>query len=100
MLWGFLVALSSTAIVLKLLGERGETDSPHGRIVVGVLILQDLSVVSMMFLLPLLAGTAARSEASLGWVIATAVSGGGGRPRQCQDNYPPIAASGGTHSEP
>jgi CPA2 family monovalent cation:H+ antiporter-2 len=73
-LWGFLVALSSTAIVLKLLGERGETDSPHGRIAIGVLILQDLSVVPMMFLLPLLAGTGARSEASLGWVIAKAVA--------------------------
>jgi CPA2 family monovalent cation:H+ antiporter-2 len=72
-LWGFLVALSSTAIVLKLLGERGETDSPHGRIAVGVLILQDLSVVPMMFLLPLLTGTATGSKASLGWVIAKAV---------------------------
>ena len=72
-LWGFLVALSSTAIVLKLLGERGETDSPHGRIAVGVLILQDLSVVPMMFVLPLLAGTAAGAQASLGWVIVKAV---------------------------
>lgn len=72
-LWGFLVALSSTAIVLKLLGERGETDSPHGRIAVGVLILQDLSVVPMMFLLPLLSGTAAGPEASLGWVMVKAV---------------------------
>jgi CPA2 family monovalent cation:H+ antiporter-2 len=72
-LWGFLVALSSTAIVLKLLGERGETDSPHGRIAVGVLILQDLSVVPMMFLLPLLADTTTGSRFSLGWVIAKAV---------------------------
>ncbi len=72
-LWGFLVALSSTAIVLKLLGERGETDSPHGRIAVGVLILQDLSVVPMMFLLPLLSGTAAGPDASLGWVMVKAV---------------------------
>ncbi|HSF32940.1 MAG TPA: cation:proton antiporter, partial [Candidatus Tectomicrobia bacterium] len=43
-------------------------------IAVGVLILQDLSVVPMMFLLPLLAGATARSEASLGWVIAKAVA--------------------------
>jgi monovalent cation:H+ antiporter-2, CPA2 family len=73
-LWGFLVTLSSTAIVLKLLGERGETDSPHGRIAVGVLILQDLSVVPMMFLLPFLAGRAVGSEASLGWVIVKAIA--------------------------
>jgi monovalent cation:H+ antiporter-2, CPA2 family len=73
-LWGFLVALSSTAIALKLLGERGETDSPHGRIAVGVLILQDLSVVPMMFLLPLLAGNVSGSSASLGWIVVKAVA--------------------------
>jgi CPA2 family monovalent cation:H+ antiporter-2 len=72
LLWGFLVALSSTAIVLKLLGEHGETDSPHGRIAVGILIFQDLSVVPMMFLLPLLAGTTSGSTGSLGWIIAKA----------------------------
>jgi CPA2 family monovalent cation:H+ antiporter-2 len=72
-LWGFLVALSSTAIVLKLLGERGEADSPHGRIAVGVLILQDLSVVPMMFLLPFLAGNTSGSTSSLGWVLGKAV---------------------------
>jgi CPA2 family monovalent cation:H+ antiporter-2 len=74
LLWGLLVALSSTAIVLKLLGERGETDSPQGRIAVGVLIFQDLSVVPMMFLLPVLAGTAASSGPWLGWVIAKALA--------------------------
>jgi len=40
---GFLVALSSTAIVLKGLVERGETDAPHGRLTVGVLLFQDLA---------------------------------------------------------
>jgi monovalent cation:H+ antiporter-2, CPA2 family len=74
LLWGLLVALSSTAIVLKLLGERGETDSPQGRIAVGVLIFQDLSVVPMMFLLPVLAGTAAGSGPWLGWIIAKALA--------------------------
>jgi CPA2 family monovalent cation:H+ antiporter-2 len=73
-LWGFLLALSSTAIVLKLLGERSETDSPHGRIALGVLILQDLSVVPMMFLLPLLAGSLSGGKASLVWVIVKAVA--------------------------
>src|SRR5688572_18471899 len=74
LLWGLLVALSSTAIVLKLLGERGETDSPQGRIAVGVLIFQDLSVVPMMFLLPVLAGTGGSSEPWLGWIIAKALA--------------------------
>ena len=56
--WGCLLSLSSTAIVLKALGERGESDSLHGRATVGILIFQDLAVVPMMLLLPLLANPA------------------------------------------
>ncbi len=54
--FGFIVALSSTAIVLKMLSERGETDTPHGRMMVGILIFQDLCVVPLMLLTPALAG--------------------------------------------
>ena len=54
--FGFLVALSSTAIVLKMLADRGETDSPHGRVMVGILIFQDLCVVPLMLLIPILSG--------------------------------------------
>src|SRR5690349_23777863 len=43
----FLVALSSTAIVLKGLADQGEIDAPHGRLVTGVLVFQDLCVVPM-----------------------------------------------------
>ncbi|MEK6577538.1 MAG: cation:proton antiporter, partial [Nitrospirota bacterium] len=46
--WGFLLALSSTAIVLKILLDRGELDTPHGRLSLGILIFQDLIVVPMM----------------------------------------------------
>jgi len=53
---GFLVSLSSTAIVLKMLFDRGETDSPHGRLSMGILIFQDLCVVPLMLLIPILAG--------------------------------------------
>jgi CPA2 family monovalent cation:H+ antiporter-2 len=53
---GFLVALSSTAIVLKGLTERGEVDAPHGRLIVGMLLFQDLCVVPMILLVPVLAG--------------------------------------------
>ncbi len=53
---GFLVALSSTAIVLKMLSERGETDSPHGRAMLGVLIFQDLCLVPLMLLTSPLSG--------------------------------------------
>src|SRR5512139_2048247 len=54
--FGFLIALSSTAIVLKMLSEKGETDSPHGRIMTGILIFQDLCVVPLMLLTPVLSG--------------------------------------------
>ncbi|MEW6600590.1 MAG: cation:proton antiporter [Nitrospirota bacterium] len=53
---GFLAALSSTAIVFKILSERGETDSPHGRVITGILIFQDLCVIPLMLLVPALAG--------------------------------------------
>lgn len=53
---GFLVALSSTAIVLTLLGDRGETGSPHGQLGLAVLIFQDLAVVVMVLLVPILGG--------------------------------------------
>jgi CPA2 family monovalent cation:H+ antiporter-2 len=56
---GALVALSSTAIILKLYTDRGELDTVHGRVVVAVLLAQDLCVVPLMLLLPVLAGTAA-----------------------------------------
>ncbi len=53
---GFLFSLSSTAIVLKILQEKGEVTSPHGRITVAILIFQDIVVVPMMLLTPLLTG--------------------------------------------
>lgn len=53
---GFLIALSSTAIVLKLLQESGQMTTPHGRTTLGILIFQDLIVVPMMLFTPMLAG--------------------------------------------
>ncbi|MBI6546848.1 MAG: cation:proton antiporter [Cyanobacteria bacterium NC_groundwater_1444_Ag_S-0.65um_54_12] len=55
LLLGFIVAISSTMIVLKVLMERGEVDSTHGRICIGMLIVQDISVVPIMAILPTLA---------------------------------------------
>ena len=48
---GSVIALSSTAIVLKYLMDRGEIDSPHGRIAIAILIFQDLAVVPLMIFL-------------------------------------------------
>jgi CPA2 family monovalent cation:H+ antiporter-2 len=53
---GFLFALSSTAIVLKILQERREINTPHGKVILAILIFQDIAVVPMMLLLPMLSG--------------------------------------------
>ena len=54
--FGFLVALSSTAILMKLLMDAGETDAPHGKMAMGILIFQDLCVVPLMLFVPFLSG--------------------------------------------
>jgi CPA2 family monovalent cation:H+ antiporter-2 len=53
---GFITALSSTAIVLKLLADRGEVDTPHGNTSIGILLFQDLCVVPMIITLQAIAG--------------------------------------------
>jgi CPA2 family monovalent cation:H+ antiporter-2 len=55
LLIGFIFSMSSTAIVLRALSDRRELDAPHGRFIVGTLIFQDLLVVPMVLVVPLLA---------------------------------------------
>lgn len=62
---GCLIALSSTAIVLKLVQERAEIDSPYGRTALAILVFQDLIVVPMMLITPLLSGKAGEASAAL-----------------------------------
>jgi CPA2 family monovalent cation:H+ antiporter-2 len=64
--FGFLIALSSTMIVLKTLMERGELDSTHGRVMIGILLVQDLSLVPLMIILPAMGGEGAELWSSLG----------------------------------
>lgn len=52
---GMLVSTSSTAIILRLLKERAELDSPHGKNALGISIFQDLAIVAMMLVTPFLA---------------------------------------------
>ena len=54
--FGFLVALSSTAIVLKSYVDRNETDAPHGRAGIAILLFQDISIVFMLLAVPMLGG--------------------------------------------
>ena len=69
---GCLIALSSTALVLKGLTDKGEIDAPHGRLATGVLIFQDLCVVPIMLALPFLAGRAGGGGAQLAWALGKA----------------------------
>ena len=68
--YGFLVSLSSTAIVLRIYHDRGEINSLQGRLASGLLLFQDLCVVPMMLLLPVLAGSGQDSIFFIVWVLA------------------------------
>jgi len=68
---GFLVALSSTAILTKLLADRAETDAPHGQAAIGLLIFQDLAVILMVLLVPALGGQGVTGM-ELAWALAKA----------------------------
>ncbi len=71
---GMLVALSSTAIVLKLLADSGETNSEPGQIALGLLIFQDLAIVVMVLLVPTLSGGAGGGLGDIGIALGTAVA--------------------------
>lgn len=55
---GFLLSLSSTAVIAKILTDHGEFSAPHGRLSMGIALAQDIAVVPMMLLIPLLASQA------------------------------------------
>ena len=81
---GFGLSMSSTALALQLLAERGQLNSQYGRSAFSILLFQDIAVMPAMALLPLLAVAAARPSAPSGlWlvlklvgVLATVVIGG------------------------
>ena len=81
---GFGLSMSSTALALQLLAERGQLNSPHGRAAFSILLFQDIAVMPALALMPLLALAAARPSAPSGlWlvlklaaVLATVVVGG------------------------
>ncbi len=73
--YGFVFAMSSTAIVLRALAERRELDAPHGRFIVGTLIFQDLCVVPMVLIVPLLSSgvDAGAAGGQIAWALGKAV---------------------------
>jgi CPA2 family monovalent cation:H+ antiporter-2 len=69
---GGVLAMSSTAIVSKLLVERAELNSPHGQHIMGVLLLQDLAVVPLIILIPALTSGTQSLAAALGLALLKA----------------------------
>ena len=68
--FGFLVSLSSTAIVMKVLQERGGIETLPGRTMLGILIFQDLAIIPMILISPALLGTGAANNQSLTFEVA------------------------------
>jgi CPA2 family monovalent cation:H+ antiporter-2 len=66
---GGVLAMSSTAIVARMLAERAQLESPHGREVLGVLLFQDLAVVPLLILIPAMA----RGGDDLLWQVSLAL---------------------------
>ncbi len=65
---GGALAMSSTAVLTKLLGERLELDAPHGREVIGVLLFQDLAVVPLLILIP----SFSQTPETMAWLMVIA----------------------------
>ena len=70
---GGALAMSSTAILAKLLAERFELNSPHGRQIIGVLLFQDIAVVPLLILIPALAASPENLLPTLGFAVVKAV---------------------------
>lgn len=71
--FGFLLSLSSTAIVLRVLDANREADTPHGRFIIGVMIFQDIIAIPMMLLIPFLGGAQHAMNSSLIYMIGKGV---------------------------
>jgi CPA2 family monovalent cation:H+ antiporter-2 len=70
---GGALAMSSTAIVSKMLTERLELESPHGRLIIGILLFQDLAVVPLLILIPALGKNPEALVETLAWASVKAV---------------------------
>jgi CPA2 family monovalent cation:H+ antiporter-2 len=65
LVFGALVAMSSTALVMGVLSQRGEIDAPHGQLAIGILLFQDLCVVPFLLAVPILAPAADASASKV-----------------------------------
>ncbi len=72
-LFGLVISLSSTMVCFKILMDRGELDSVHGRIMIAILILQDISVILMIIVMPLLGGAGQNLPLALAIALGEAI---------------------------
>jgi CPA2 family monovalent cation:H+ antiporter-2 len=72
--YGFLVTMSSTAIVLRAYQERGEINALHGRLASGTLLFQDLCIVPMMLMVPFLARSGAVDVSEILWAVVKSLA--------------------------
>ncbi len=70
---GFILAHSSSALILKILKDRDDEASPQGRISIGVIIFQDMMVVPMMLLIPFLAGSSGPDALMIIWKLVKSI---------------------------
>ena len=71
-IFGFLIAISSTMVVIGMLTQRGELETVHGRVMIGILLVQDIAAAFMMFILPVLGDSAGNLASVLGLAVLKA----------------------------
>ena len=72
LVFGMVASLSSTMVVLKTLTDRGELGSVHGKVMVGILVMQDLAFIPMVAILPSLSGEGTAALSDLGFGVLKA----------------------------
>jgi monovalent cation:H+ antiporter-2, CPA2 family len=70
---GFILAHSSSALILKILKDRSDENAPQGRISIGIILFQDMMVVPMMLLIPFLAGSSGPDAWVIIWKLAKSI---------------------------
>lgn len=75
--WGFVYALSSTAIVVKTLQDQNKITTPHGKFILAILLFQDIMIVPLMLFTPIIAGVGGDPLVALSWLFGKLILMGG-----------------------
>ncbi|MPR36293.1 cation:proton antiporter [Salmonirosea aquatica] len=67
--WGFVTCLSSTAIVVKTMQDKFQLNTPHGKVILAMLLFQDIVIVPLMLLTPILAGKGDNPLLEIGMLV-------------------------------